>query len=32
MAQTQDAAAFAARFKGRALKPGDAEYDASRAL
>ena len=32
MAQTQDATAFAARFKGRALKPGDAEYDASRAL
>src|SRR5208337_4763948 len=32
MAATQDAAAFAARFKGRALKPSDAESDASRAL
>jgi FAD/FMN-containing dehydrogenase len=31
-AATKNAAAFVARFNGRALKPGDAEYDASRAV
>jgi FAD/FMN-containing dehydrogenase len=29
---TQNAAAFVARFNGRALRPGDPEYDSSRAL
>ena len=31
-AATKNAAAFVAKFNGRALKPGDAEYDTSRAL
>jgi hypothetical protein len=31
-AATKNATAFVARFNGRALKPGDAEYDASRSL
>jgi hypothetical protein len=31
-AATKNAAAFVAKFNGRALKPGDAEYDTSSAV